>query len=210
MTAQAKGTVEVLKSGFSARPESVPLSQTNLPRWPAPSLMAKAPGCTYLAYCANPGAAEWLVAQTCLTESEIRAVGVCDEQLETAMGTDLVSAPAATRIVLCGPEPFVAVSAAVARTQGALDEELVHLVLDDLAHDEIDERPRDRRVFCGGCRTISVAHAAVGDLVSCSGCDTAVIVHFHYSRDTAAYLAQPIGRARRRSQLRPTPSGEDA
>ncbi|MDJ0105292.1 dimethylamine monooxygenase subunit DmmA family protein [Rhodococcus sp. KBW08] len=196
MIAPVNGTADVLMPGFTMRPSSVPAAQTNLPRWTAPSMQTKTPGCTYLVYCADSAAVSWISSETCLSGEEIQVFEECAEQLNVVMLGDLDGARAGTRIVLCGPEKFVAVGASVARSYGALDAELVPLVLDVTEYGVVDETARDRRVYCGGCRSVSNAHTAVGDLVLCSGCGARVIVHYHYSRDMAAFLAQPLGRAR--------------
>jgi hypothetical protein len=111
------------------------------------------------------------------------------------------------RIVLAGPEAIVRRAAALARTLGAVDEELILVMDDPSGADGADgadgaSGPDDGgvsgadgsipcRVFCSTCRRPFDATGGVGAVVTCPDCDSTLIVDRRFSPVHAAHYGWP-------------------
>lgn len=184
-------SAKVVRTNYQLRPDIVSEDQINLPRWHDAELSS--PQCVHLAYCADQAAVTWLRSWDSQVIIEIRLVDCHLGLIGEALATDLISASVATRLVLCGPEAFVAPTASVARRLGVKDSELILLVLDSQKAGTVDEGTRLRRLFCVHCRSLFGAEASIGDLVVCPTCAAHNVIHYSYSRRLAAYMAQPVG-----------------
>lgn len=181
------------------------LRWTSVPRWRAPELPAAA---SYLACWF--GAAGQRQAEALLSAAPpgvpVRTAGFAghwDPAAEAGLRRLLADSFAGVRIILAGPESVVLRAAALARGLGATSEELVLIAAE--AADAADaagaagpdgayvDGPAARRVFCATCRQPFDAVAAMGGIVTCPGCATALIVDHRFSRPHAAYFGWPAG-----------------
>lgn len=87
---------------------------------------------------------------------------------------------------LTGPEEELLRAAALLRENGFDDPELF-LTCTTPGTPFTD--PDLRRVNCCHCRTVTALPVAVGDAVDCPACGRSLVVHHHFSRRTASYLA---------------------
>jgi dimethylamine monooxygenase subunit C len=115
-----------------------------------------------------------------------------DDAVEVTLARLLGDCRTGVRIILAGPEASVMRAAAVARSHGAVTEELV-LLADEALQGEHAVEPGGRRVFCVTCRGPFDAVAALGDVVACDGCGQRLTVDHRFSRRHAAYLGWPTG-----------------
>lgn len=186
------------------------LRWTSVPRWPAPELPAAA---SYLA--CGFGEAGGKAARDLLRDADpavpVRAAVFADNwdpPAEARLRRLLGGCHAGVRIILAGPESVVLRAAAVARQLGATSEELVLLATETAApatagavgpgSGRYVAGPAARRVFCAACRAPFDARAALGEVVTCPGCQAGLIVDCRFSRPHAAYFGWPTGLDRHR------------
>lgn len=178
------------------------LRWTSVPRWHVPELPAAA---CYLACWFGPAGrrqAEALLSAAA-PDVPVRTVGF-DDHWDTAAEAELRrllgDCLAGVRIILAGPETVVMRAAALARQFGAASEELVLIATEAAGVAGATEAagggeyvagPAGRRVFCATCRESFDAVAAMGGIVTCPGCATALIVDHRFSRPHAAYFGWP-------------------
>ncbi|HEY0938286.1 MAG TPA: dimethylamine monooxygenase subunit DmmA family protein [Trebonia sp.] len=167
------------------------LRWTSVPRWPAPELPAAA---SYLA-CGFGDAGE-RAFRALLAEADpavpVRTAVFAahwDPAAEAGLRRLVGDSRTGVRIILAGPESMVLRAAAVARQRGAASEELV-LVATESAGQYV-AGPAARRVFCAACRAPFDARAALGEVVTCPGCQAGLIVDCRFSRPHAAYFGWP-------------------
>jgi hypothetical protein len=175
------------------------LRWTSVPRWRVPELPAAA---SYLACWFGPAGrrqAEELLSAAPL-DVPVRTAGFAghwDPAAEAGLRRLLDDSFAGVRIILAGPESVVLRAAALARRLGATSEELVLIAAEAAEAAGPDgasvDGPAARRVFCATCRQPFDAAAAMGGLVTCPGCLTALIVDHRFSRPHAAYFGWPAG-----------------
>lgn len=180
------------------------LRWTSVPRWPVPELPAAA---SYLACWFGPAGrrqAEALLSAAA-PDVPVRTAGFAgrwDTAAEAELRRLLRDCLAGVRIILAGPETIVMRAAALARHFGATSEELVLIATEaagaagaaeaaGAGGGEYVAGPADRRVFCAACRDSFDAVAAMGGVVTCPGCATALIVDHRFSRPHAAYFGWP-------------------
>ncbi|HWH25104.1 MAG TPA: dimethylamine monooxygenase subunit DmmA family protein [Pseudolysinimonas sp.] len=95
------------------------------------------------------------------------------------------------RFVVVGPEQDVMRAESILGRAGAVSGEIdSHST--DVAEGYLPEGAT-RRVFCGYCRIVQPAEAAVGDAIICVNCGASLNVRYHFSRQHAAYLGAPNG-----------------
>jgi len=194
------------------------LRWTSVPRWRVPELPAAA---SYLACWFGPAGqrqAEALLSAA-PPDVPVRTAGFAahwNPVAEAELRRLLADSFAGVRIIVAGPESVVLRAAALARQLGATSEELV-LIADEAAEaaeaakaagmaDAVRaaeagspgggayvDGPAGRRVFCATCRQPFDAVAAMGGIVTCPGCATALIVDHRFSRPHAAYFGWPAG-----------------
>lgn len=100
-----------------------------------------------------------------------------------ALDVLLAEARVGMRFLVTGPEAEVYAVRARLREAGAIDEEISLLVTD-----------RSRiRVYCAHCQHTHLHEARVNETVFCPGCRHQLIVHYHFSRQRAAYLGYMVG-----------------
>jgi hypothetical protein len=90
------------------------------------------------------------------------------------------------RVRLTGPEDELLRAAAVLRSGGFGDDEIT---LTTTTPGSPFSDPDLRRVVCCHCRTTFTTTLTVGDAATCPGCGRGLVVHHHFSRRTASYLA---------------------
>ena len=180
------------------------LRWTSVPRWHVPALPAAA---SYLACWFGPAGrrqAEALLSAAA-PDVPVRTAGFpghWDTAAEAMLRRLLGDCLAGVRIILAGPETVVMRAAALARQFGATSEELVLIATEAAGAAGATEAAgaggggyvaglAGRRVFCATCRTSFDAVAAMGDVVTCPGCATALIVDHRFSRPHAAYFGWP-------------------
>ena len=212
MTDAVRGTTQGTPGAGDAAAARERLRWTSVPRWRVPELPAAA---SYLACWFGPAGQRQ--AQALLSAAPpdvpVRTAGFAahwDPAAEAELGRLLADSFAGVRIIVAGPESVVLRAAALARQLGATSEELV-LIADEAAEAaeaaETAEAPRaaeagspggayvdglaGRRVFCAACRRPFDAVAAMGGVVTCPGCATALIVDHRFSRPHAAYFGWP-------------------
>jgi hypothetical protein len=99
-----------------------------------------------------------------------------------ALDALLAEARVGMRFLVTGPEAEVYAVRARLREAGAIDEEISLLVTD-----------RSRiRVYCAHCQHTHLHEARVNETVFCPGCRRRLIVHYHFSRQRAAYLGYMV------------------
>jgi hypothetical protein len=176
------------------------LRWTSVPRWAVPELPAAA---AYLACWFGPAGrrrAEALLSGAA-PQVPVRTVGFAgrwDGVAESELRRLLAGCRAGVRIILAGPEAAVMRAAALARHFGAVNEELVLIATEAAEAAEEGggayvDGPAGRRVFCAACRRPFDVVAALGDVVTCPGCATGLIVDHRFSRPHAAYFGWPAG-----------------
>jgi hypothetical protein len=188
------------------------LRWTSVPRWRAPELPAAA---SYLACWFGPAGRRQAEALLCAATPDVpvRSAGFAghwDTAAEAELRRLLGDCFTGVRIILAGPESVVMRAAALARQFGATGEELV-LIATEAAGAIATEAagaaraaetagagsgehvvgPAGRRVFCATCRNSFDVVAAMGGVVTCPGCATALIVDHRFSRPHAAYFGWP-------------------
>ena len=180
------------------------LRWTSVPRWHVPELPAAA---SYLACWFGPAGrrqAEALLSAAA-PDVPVRTAGFAghwDTTAEAELRRLLGDCLAGVRIILAGPETVVMRAAALARQFGATSEELVLIATEaagaagataagGAGSGEYVAGPAGRRVFCAACRKPFDVAAAMGGIVTCPGCATALIVDHRFSRPHAAYFGWP-------------------
>jgi len=171
------------------------LRWTSVPRWHVPELPAAA---SYLACWFGPAGrrqAEALLSAA-VPDVPVRTAGFAghwDSAAEAELRRLLGDCLAGVRIILAGPETVVMRAAALARQFGATSEELVLIATEaaGAGSGEYVAGPAGRRVFCAACRKPFDVVAAMGGIVTCPGCATALIVDHRFSRPHAAYFGWP-------------------
>jgi len=171
------------------------LRWTSVPRWHVPELPAAA---SYLACWFGPAGrrqAEALLSAA-VPDVPVRTAGFAghwDSAAEAELRRLLGDCLAGVRIILAGPETVVMRAAALARQFGATSEELVLIATEaaGAGSGEYVAGPAGRRVFCAACRKSFDVVAAMGGIVTCPGCATALIVDHRFSRPHAAYFGWP-------------------
>jgi hypothetical protein len=180
------------------------LRWTSVPRWHVPELPAAA---SYLACWFGPAGrrqAEALLSAAA-PDVPVRTAGFAghwDTTAEAELRRLLGDCLAGVRIILAGPETVVMRAAALARQFGATSEELVLIATEaagaagataagGAGSGEYVAGPAGRRVFCAACRKPFDVVAAMGGIVTCPGCATALIVDHRFSRPHAAYFGWP-------------------
>ena len=183
------------------------LRWTSVPRWHVPELPAAA---SYLACWFGPAGrrqAEALLSAAA-PDVPVRTAGFAghwDTAAEAELRRLLGDCLAGVRIILAGPETVVMRAAALARQFGATSEELVLIATEaagaaeaagatvaaGAGSGEYVAGPAGRRVFCAACRKSFDVVAAMGGIVTCPGCATALIVDHRFSRPHAAYFGWP-------------------
>lgn len=182
------------------------LRWTSVPRWAAPALPAAA---SYLACWFGQDGRRRVRALLAAAAPgvPVRTAGFpghWDAAAEAELGGLLADCLAGVRIIVAGPESAVTRAAALARRRGATSEELVLIATEAAGAAEAAEDagpgsgayvdgPTGRRVFCAACRQPFDAVAAMGDVVTCSGCAASLIVDRRFSRRHAAYFGWPTG-----------------
>jgi dimethylamine monooxygenase subunit A len=171
------------------------LRWTSAPRWRAPELPAAA---SYLACWFGPAGRRQAEALLCAATPDVpvRSAGFAghwDTAAEAELRRLLGDCFTGVRIILAGPESVVMRAAALARQFGATSEELVLIATEaaGAGSGEYVAGPAGRRVFCATCRRPFDAVAAMGGIVTCPGCATALVVDHRFSRPHAAYLGWP-------------------
>lgn len=161
-------------------------AHTSVPRWPRQPPGVDPAGTGYLVVSA--GRAGAAVAAGWIREIQDRARPVWGfhddsapgrgDRAATALISALSGATVGVRIMVAGPELVVLDCAAVARAAGAIDAEITqHVCATEL-----------RRVHCSHCATPNVSAVAVGDTLTCRGCERRLVVYHHVSRRLGAYL----------------------
>jgi hypothetical protein len=195
-----------------------PLRWTSVPRWRAPELPAAA---SYLACWFGPAGRCQAEALLCAATPDVpvRTAGFAghwDTAAEAELRRLLGDCFTGVRIILAGPESVVMRAAALARQFGVTSEELVLIATEaagaiatgasgaaraagaarateaaGAGSGEHVAGPAGRRVFCATCRNSFDVVAAMGGVVTCPGCATALIVDHRFSRPHAAYFGWP-------------------
>ena len=171
-----------------------------MPRWAVPALPAAA---SYLACWFGPAGrrrARALLAAAA-PDVPVRTAGFpghWDAAAEAELRGLLGDCLAGVRIILAGPESVVTARRGPrAAARGATSEELVLIATERRGGRAPAARyvdgPAGRRVFCAACRQPFDAVAALGGVVTCPGCATALIVDHRFSRPHAAYFGWPAG-----------------
>ncbi|MGV9826835.1 MULTISPECIES: dimethylamine monooxygenase subunit DmmA family protein [unclassified Gordonia (in: high G+C Gram-positive bacteria)] len=96
----------------------------------------------------------------------------------TELRSILTHATVGLRLLIAGPVGACLRLRAEAVRAGLEDDE-IHVV--PTSAGQID-------VFCSHCRTVTTTPAAVDDTIECSGCGRTLLVYYHVSRRTGAYL----------------------
>ena len=178
------------------------LRWTSVPRWRVPELPAAA---SYLACWFGPAGQRQ--AEALLSAAPpgvpVRTAGFAghwEPAAEAGLRRLLADSFAGVRIILAGPESVVLRAAALARRLGATSEELVLIAAETAGAADAAgpdgayvDGPAARRVFCATCRQPFDAVAALGGIVTCPGCATALSVDHRFSRPHAAYFGWPAG-----------------
>lgn len=106
---------------------------------------------------------------------------ICADDPDTGaqqLGTALDSATVGVRVHIYGPVGACLTLRAAAITAGLEDDEII---VEPLGSGPVD-------VFCAHCRTVSRVEASVDDIIDCSGCGRSLLVYYHLSRRTGAFL----------------------
>ena len=197
----ARGTPGASDADVAAAAER--LRWTSVPRWPAPRLPAAA---SYLACWFGPAGERRARALLAAAPPDVpvRTAGFAghwDPAAEAGLRRLLDGCLAGVRIIFAGPESVVLRAAALARRFGATSEELVLIATEagepaaacGAGGAAYVDGPAGRRVFCATCRQPFDAVAALGGIVTCPGCATALTVDHRFSRAHAAYFGWPSG-----------------
>lgn len=177
------------------------LQWTSVPRWTRPVLP---PAASYLACWFSDAARQQVAALLATADPAVPVTTASlgpgwDARAEAELARLLVACCTGVRIILAGPEAVVMRAAALARRAGAVSEELV-LLADEAATagdgdgqhaGEHHVAAGDRRVYCVTCQRPFGAVAALGELVTCPGCEARLTVDVRFSRAHAAYLGWP-------------------
>lgn len=100
------------------------------------------------------------------------------DTLAAQLRDTLRSSAVGVRVVLAGPVGSCLRLRATAIDAGLEDDEISVV--------PVGTGPVD--VFCSHCRTTTHAVAAVDDVICCDGCDRDLLVYYHVSRRTGAFL----------------------
>ena len=128
-----------------------------------------------------PSAIDLVRAWAQVLSPEIRRSVLLGDQADTLAGQlreTLRDSTVGVRVVIAGPTGTCLRLRATAIDAGLEDDEISVV--------PVGTGPVD--VFCSHCRTTTHAVAAVDDVICCDGCDRDLLVYYHVSRRTGAFL----------------------
>lgn len=157
------------------------MSTTSVPRWSAVSvgnLAFDSHARHYLVVVTDSGAAAHVADHRSVLPRAITVIGAGE------IDAGLESARTGWRFLLVGDAVAVARIRARVMAAGAIDDEVVTVVLD--GDDGFGAGMRE--VFCVHCRTTTATGAGIAETLICGGCGVEVVVYQHFSRHRHAYL----------------------
>ncbi|WP_156910393.1 dimethylamine monooxygenase subunit DmmA family protein [Nocardia mangyaensis] len=159
------------------------MANTSVPRWSARSVGSvefdsRTP--CYLVFVTDVRA----LADVATHRARIPAPSTVVDTRVVDVDAALASARTGWRFLVVGDGAGVARIRARIVAAGAIDEELITVVLG--ADDGFDAGTRE--VFCAHCRSTTATGARIDETMTCGGCGVELVVYYHFSRRRHAYL----------------------
>ena len=129
----------------------------------------------------TPSAVDMVRAWAHALSPEVRRSVLLGDQADSLAGQlreTLRDSTVGVRVVITGPAGSCLRLRATAIDAGLEDDEISVV--------PVGSGPVD--IFCSHCRTTTRTIAAIDDVISCDGCDRDLLVYYHVSRRTGAFL----------------------